>query len=155
MDTNLSLSPVQNRRGFNLGMVSCVFACLSIILFVVGCAGNRYAHSLADALMNTLSKTDQLHYASPQQVTTFDRNGYIAAKDLGWVCMTLGVLTMLVVIVSGHISVFRARKAGNRRAWKLGIIGLIGGYGCILLAGVSGWLAFQTIFDFFGWGWTM
>ena len=155
MDTNLSLSPVQNRRGFNSGMVSCVFACLSIILFVVSCAGNRYAHSLADALMNTLSKTDQLHYASPQQVPAFAWNRYIAAKDLGWVCMILGVLTLLVVIVSGHFSVFRARKAENRRAWKPGIIGLIGGYGCILLAGVSGWLAFQTIFDFFGWGWTM
>ena len=155
MDTNLSLSPVQNRRGFNSGMVSCVFACLSIILFVFSCAGNRYAHSLADALMNTLSKTDQLHYASPQQVPNFDWNGFIAAKDLGWVCMTLGVLTMLVTIVRGHISVSRANKAGNRRAWKLGIIGLTAGYGCLLLAGVSGWLAFQTIFDFFGWGWTM
>jgi hypothetical protein len=145
----------QNTRGFNLGMVSCVFACLSIILLVSSCVGNGYAHALADALMNTLSKPDQLHYASPRQVPTFPWNRYIAAKDLGWISMILGVLTLLVAIVSGQISVSRARKAGNRRARRLGIIGLVGGYGCIILAGVSGWLAFQTLFDFFGWGLTM
>ena len=155
MGMNLSLNPVQNTRGFNSGRVSCVFACLSIILFVSSCAGNSYAHALADALMHTLSKTDQLHYASPQQVPTFHWNGYVAAKDLGWIAMALGALTMLVTIVSGHISVSRARKAGNRLARRLGSIGLVGGYGCLILAGISGWLAFQTVFDFLGWGWTM
>jgi ABC-type phosphate/phosphonate transport system permease subunit len=143
----------QNTKRSRVSVVSCLFACLSILLFALSSAGSSYAHNMAVGL-ESLVKLSSPGYEHPWDVPWFNWHLYAGLATLGQICLLIGIATTLGTIISGHIGLFQARRANNQPIKHLATMGLAVGYLCLLLAVVSGWLTFMTVFDFFGWGLT-
>ena len=135
MDEHLS------KRGTGTGIISCVFAGLSILLLVSSIAGSIYAHSIIESLKSA---------SSGSILAALDFNEYTRATNLSWICLSSGVACMLITIICGHITQLRGRHTGNRSIRRLWIIGLVVGYGCLVPAAISITLAIWVALNFTG-----
>lgn len=143
-------SAEQSRR--NSGqLLSCLFASLSVLLYIGVCISANYMNDL----LGSVSLQEKRIYTSPEQIPTFHWLEYTRAISLGEGFWIAGGVFMLLAIISGHLSVFQGRRARDWHATWLGTIGLVVGYLCILVGLVSGLWWFSVYWSTIGWGLSM
>ncbi len=131
-------SATQGKEGFMSGMISCVFAYLSVIMFIGTFLSVHYVQSLQAVIY--------VGYQSPPWESSYlaIMNGIGRGESLALIFLLIGGVATLVAIVSGRLGVARARRSRNRRAMRVGVVGLVVGYvsialvfvGCCLWLGV-------------------
>lgn len=128
-------SATQGKEGFTSGMISCVSAYLSVFMFICTFLSVHYVQSLQAVVGDR-------YFFSPWDSPYLDHNGVDRGINLALIFLLIGGVATVVAIVSGHFGVTRARRSRNRRAMRVGIVGLVVGYLSLALVfgGCCSWL---------------
>ncbi|HLQ28726.1 MAG TPA: hypothetical protein VK140_05760 [Ktedonobacteraceae bacterium] len=107
-------STTQGKGRFTSGMISLVFASLSVIMFVCTLLSAHHVQSLQAAL-DSQTPYVGAYWDAPEY------NGIQWAYNLALIFLVAAGVATLVAIVSGN----RALRSGNQREKRLGIISLV------------------------------